>query len=138
MQIGRVSKKIGLTADTIRFYERRALLPRPARSAGGFRQYGEADIELLKFIRNVHQLGFTLREVRELVELRRGRLQPCAPVARRLEYKLAQVSEKVKELQRVKHELEAALRACNKELRKRTAPCPLLFGSGRERTENAK
>ncbi len=89
MHIGRVAKKIGLTPDAIRFYERNALLPRPPRTTGGFRQYAETDVETLGFIRRVQSLGFRLQEVRELLELRRRRLQPCAPVRRRLQQKLS-------------------------------------------------
>ena len=76
MQIGIVAKKIGLSVDAIRFYERNALLPRPPRTQGGFRQYAESDVETLAFIRRVQGLGFKLRG---------NRLQPCAPVRRRLE-----------------------------------------------------
>ena len=53
MQIGILAKKIGLSADAIRFYERNALLPRPTRTQGGFRQYAESDLETLAFIRRV-------------------------------------------------------------------------------------
>ena len=60
MQIGMVAKKIGVSADAIRFYERNALLPRAPRTQGGFRQYGESDVETLAFIRRVQGLGFKL------------------------------------------------------------------------------
>ena len=85
MQIGTVAKKQDLSVDAIRFYERNALLPRAPRTAGGFRQYAEGDIETLGFLRRAQGLGFTLFEVRELLELRRSRVQPCAPVRRRLD-----------------------------------------------------
>ncbi len=57
MQIGAVAKKVGLSVDAIRFYERNALLPRAPRSEGGFRQYGESDIETLGFVRRTQGLG---------------------------------------------------------------------------------
>jgi len=91
MQIGIVAKKIGLSVDAIRFYERNALLPRPPRTRGGFRQYAESDVETLAFIRRVQGLGFKLSEIRALLRLRGNRLQPCAPVRRRLEEKLVDV-----------------------------------------------
>jgi DNA-binding transcriptional MerR regulator len=91
MQIGIVAKKVGLSADAIRFYERNALMPRPARTPGGFRQYGQRDIETLAFIRRVQGLGFKLSEIRGLLSLRGRRMQPCAPVRRRLQTKLADV-----------------------------------------------
>lgn len=126
MQIGAVGKKVGLSVDAIRFYERNALLSRPPRTQGGFRRYGEADLETLGFIRRVQNLGFTLREVRDLLELRRSRLQPCAPVRRRLEGKLADTQQKLSDLQKLERELQTALRRCNKEMRKRSAHCPIL------------
>ena len=126
MQIGTVGKRVGLSVDAIRFYERSALLPRPPRTEGGFRQYSESDVETLSFIGRAQNLGFTLREVRDLLELRRSRLQPCAPVRRRLEEKLADVQRKVSDLQKLERELRLALRSCNKEIRKRSAHCPIL------------
>lgn len=128
MQIGAVGKKVGLSVDAIRFYERNALLPRPPRTEGGFRQYGESDVEALGFIRRVQNLGFTLREVRDLLGLRRNRLQPCAPVRRRLQEKLVDVQRKLTDLHKLEHELRLALRSCNRELRKRPAHCPILRG----------
>ena len=126
MQIGIVAKKIGVSVDAIRFYERNALLPRPPRTAGGFRRYGESDIETLAFIRRVQGLGFKLREIRGLLRLRGNSLQPCAPVQRRLQEKLADVKRKLTDLHKLEHELRLALRSCDRELRKRSAHCPIL------------
>jgi len=61
MQIGIVAKKIGLSVDAIRFYERNALVPHASRTAGGFRRFGESEIETLPFIRRVQGLGFARR-----------------------------------------------------------------------------
>jgi DNA-binding transcriptional MerR regulator len=126
MQIGIVAKRIGLSADAIRFYERNGLLPRPPRTEGGFRQYGDSDVETLGFIRRVQGLGFKLREIRGLLTLRGTRLQPCAPVQRRLQEKLTDVQRKLRDLRKLEQELRLALRSCNKELRKRSAHCPIL------------
>jgi DNA-binding transcriptional MerR regulator len=126
MQIGIVAKKIGLSVDAIRFYERNGLLPRPPRTEGGFRRYGENDVETLAFVRRVQGLGFKLSEIRGLLRLRGDRMQPCAPVQRRLRDKLADVQRKLRDLHKLEHELQLALRSCNKELRKRDAHCPIL------------
>jgi DNA-binding transcriptional MerR regulator len=126
MQIGTVAKKIGVSVDAIRFYERQSLLPRPPRTQGGFRQYGESDVDMVGFIRIAQGLGFALKEVRELLDLRRSRLQPCAPVRRRLEQKLADVRRKLFDLEKLEKELRLTLRSCNKEIRKQSAHCPLL------------
>lgn len=126
MQIGMVAKKIGLSVDAIRFYERNGLLPHPSRTEGGFRRFGENDVETLAFVRRVQGLGFKLSEIRGLLRLRGDRLQPCAPVKRRLQEKLADVTQKLDDLRKLEHELRLALRSCDRELRKRGAHCPIL------------
>ena len=137
MHIGSVAKKIGLTPDAIRFYERSALLPRPSRTAGGFRQYADTDVQTLRFIRQTQGLGFTLKEVRDLLILRSSRLQPCAPVCIRLQKKLVQVRRKLRDLQALQRELRTALRTCKKELHLKNARCPLLSGAKQNRPESA-
>ena len=126
LQIGIAAKKVGLSVDAIRFYERNALMPRPPRTQGGFRQYGQSDIETLAFIRRVQGLGFKLNEIRGLLSLRGHRMQPCAPVRRRLQTKLAGVRQKLENLRKLERELQLALRSCDKELRKQDAHCPIL------------
>jgi len=138
MQIGIVAKKIGLSVDAIRFYERNGLLPRPPRTQGNFRRYGENDLETLAFVRRVQGLGFKLSEIRGLLNLRGNRLQPCAPVRRRLLEKLANVQRKLIDLRKLEHELRLALRSCNKELRKRDAHCPILRAANNRKPETAK
>jgi len=126
MHIGSVAKKIGLSPDAIRFYERNALLPRAPRTQGGFRQYGEGEVETLAFIRRVQGLGFKLSEIKGLLSLRGNYLQSCAPVRRRLQDKLVDVRRKLADLQKLEHELRVALRICDRELRKATPHCPIL------------
>src|SRR6266850_6019243 len=138
MQIGVVAKKVGLSVDAIRFYERNALLPRASRTEGGFRRYGDSDVDTLSFIRRVQALGFTLGEVRELLGLRHSRMQPCAPVRRRLEQKLTSVRLKLADLHKLEHELRRALHGCKKEMRKRSAHCPLLRETKPRKSENTK
>jgi DNA-binding transcriptional MerR regulator len=138
MQIGVVAKRIGLSVDAIRFYERNALLPRVPRSQGGFRQYAESDIETLAFIRRVQGLGFKLDEIRSLLALRSSRMQPCAPVRRRLQAKLADVRRKLADIQKLEHELRSALRGCDTELRKPPAHCPILKERKPRKSESAK
>lgn len=137
MRIGSIAKKIGLSVDAIRFYERNALIPHPQRTEGGFRQYDGSDVEALAFIRRVQGLGFTLAEVRDLVHLRRNRLQPCAPVRRRLEQKLTHVHRKLTDLQKLEGELRSTLRSCKKEMNKLSAHCPLLKGTNTRKPESA-
>jgi len=126
MQIGVVAKKIGLTVDAIRFYERNGLLPRAPRTQGGFRRYGERDVEALSFIRRTQGLGFRLAEIRGLQALRNSRRQPCASVRNQLQGKLADVHRKLADLRKLEHELRSALRSCDRELRKQHPHCPVL------------
>ena len=77
MQIGELAKRTALTVDAIRFYERRQLLPKAIRSAGGFRLYTKDDIEHLHFIRQMHELGFSSREIGELINLRTRKVAAC-------------------------------------------------------------
>jgi len=135
MQIGIVAKRIGLSVDAIRFYERNGLLPHPPRTEGGFRRYGDNDVDTLAFIRRVQGLGFKLSEIRGLLRLRGNRLQPCAPVQRRLQEKLADVQRKLGDLHKLEHELRLGLRGCNRELRKRNAHCPILRENPRKESE---
>jgi len=138
MQIGVAAKQVGLSVDAIRFYERNALLPRASRTAGGFRQYTDTDVETLAFIRRTQHLGFTLSEVRGLLSLRGTRMQPCSPVRRKLQEKLADVRQKLADLQRIERDLRLALRSCDRELRKQNAHCPILRGARRMKMENGK
>src|SRR5437016_9695910 len=138
MQIGSAAKRVGISVDAIRFYERNALLQRAPRTEGGFRQYGEDDLETLGFIRRVQSLGFKLSEIRALLRLRGNRLQPCAPVRRRLEERLSDVQRKLTDLHKLEHELRLALRSCNRELRKRPAHCPILREGNPQKPVGAK
>ena len=138
MQIGAAAKKIGLSVDAIRFYERKALLLRAPRTEGGFRQYDESDVETLAFIRHAQGLGFKLSEIRSLLNLRRSRMQPCAPVRRQLQAKLADVRQKIANLHRIEHELRLALRSCDRELRKHPSHCPILTSRNTQGSDGGK
>ena len=132
MQIGELAKRTTLTVDAIRFYEKRQLLPKATRSTGGFRLYTTTDIEQLHFIRQMHELGFSLREIRELIELRTRKVAGCESVRELLNGKLVGVRAKLQELQKLESELMADLRKCNKELKRRqrhgASACPVLDG----------
>jgi MerR family mercuric resistance operon transcriptional regulator len=130
MQIGELAKRTALTVDAIRFYERRQLLPKTTRSTGGFRLYTAHDIEQLHFIRQMHGLGFSLREIRELMDLRTRKIAACESVRELLKHKVEDVRTKLGELQKLESELVADLQKCNKELKRRqrhaASACPVL------------
>jgi DNA-binding transcriptional MerR regulator len=130
MQIGELARRTALSVDSIRFYEERKLLPKPARSAGRFRLYATDDIERLLFIRQMHGLGFSLREIRELIDLRTCKVDACESVRALLRRKLVDVRGKVQELEKLESELVNDLKKCNKELKHgkqhAASACPVL------------
>ena len=125
MQIGDVAKRVSLTVDAIRFYERRRLLPNAIRTPGRFRLYTEESVERLRFIQQMQGLGFSLREVGELLRLRDRKVDACESVKKLLETKLGDVHSKLAHLRQLESELEADLRKCNSELnhRQKHTPC---------------
>jgi DNA-binding transcriptional MerR regulator len=112
VQIGRVAEQTGLSVDAIRFYEKQRLLDHPPRTEGGFRLFGWEDIERIRFIRSVQQLGFSLPEIRELLVLKRDHGEACSHVRELLRGKLGTVREKVRELRALERQLIRSLRKC--------------------------
>lgn len=110
--------------ETIRYYLRRGLLAEPPRSASGYRQFPSDAVNRLVFVRRAQGLGFTLDEIRELLELRVERPDACEEVEARAKARMAAVEEKLRELQRMRRALTRVVAAC--EARQRTGACPLL------------
>ena len=92
MRIGEAAKKSGLTIHTLRFYERKGLLARVARGPSNYREFPAVSIDRLQFIRDAQQLGFTLAEVRELLDLRGASAAACAALRAKGERKLHEVN----------------------------------------------
>lgn len=130
MQIGEAAKQASSTVDAIRFYERRGLLPRAPRTIGRFRLYSTDDIARLQFIRKMKSLGFSLREIKQLLDLRVHRVESCSSVRELLKTKLGAVRSKMQVLQKLESELAADLRRCGRELEHRRehkpCACPVL------------
>src|SRR3546814_2141059 len=111
--IGRAARKAGGGVETIRFYGRKGLIaqpPKPARA--GFRHYPEETVERIRFIRQAQELGFSLREVCELLDLRTDPQADAADVRARATAKLSDVNEKMRQLQRIRDALETLIAAC--------------------------
>ena len=142
VKIGEVARETGLSVDTIRFYEKEGLLKRPTRTEGGFRLFGQRDIDALKFIRNAQELGFALQEVRELLFLQGDGIESCEHVRELLEQKVGSVRGKIEELRKLQRSLQQALHQCERVLGD-TGPthkggCPVLkeLGTTKKRKEN--
>lgn len=122
--IGRLARAAGVHIETIRFYERRGLLPPPPRGANGYRRYGPEALPRLLFIRRAQALGFSLAEIGALLRLRvRGGVE-CEAVRRRVEAKRAAVAAKIRALRALDRALARLLDACRR--RAATAPCPIV------------
>lgn len=107
MLIGELARRTGVTATTLRFYEDDGLLAAPDRTPAGYRDYVEAAVERVRFVRQAQAAGLTLAQIREIVAIRdRGR-PPCAHVERLVEDRLAAVERRLDELERTRAELRA-------------------------------
>jgi DNA-binding transcriptional MerR regulator len=128
--IGRVAQETGFSVHAIRFYEREGLLKVPVRSEGRFRVFGPESVRELEFIRKAQELGFSLTEIRELLVLRRTGAQACSHVRDLLSTALGRVEGKIEDLLKLQGELKAALRKCNRDLKrsgnKPDEHCPML------------
>ncbi len=112
LTIGKLAKTVGVNIETIRFYERKGLLPLPERRESGYRVYSEDDVRRLKFIRRAKELGFSLREIQELLELRVDPNSTCDDVRHKAEKKIADIQKRIQELQRMQAALENLAAAC--------------------------
>ncbi len=112
LTIGKIAQGAGIGVETVRYYEREKLLPKPARDpSSGYRLYPPSTIARLQFIARAKRLGFTLRETRELLDLRRASVD-CGNVRSRAHEKIIQVREKIAELQRIEGALLRLADAC--------------------------
>lgn len=109
MRIGELAKTVGITPDTIRYYEREGLLPPPPRAANGYRDYQPATIDDLQFIRKAQALGLKLSAVREVLEISSGGEQPCEHVRATVASRLAEVEYRLKELRELRSTLRETL-----------------------------
>ena len=107
VRIGELAADVQLNPKTIRYYEEIGLLPAPRRTAAGYRQYGAADRERLRFIAKAKALGFTLREIGELLALRAGGEEPCSYLGQLLDHKLAAIEVQLAQLTELRTEFQA-------------------------------
>ena len=113
MRIGTVSRKAGVNAQTLRYYERRGLLPKTGRLASGYREYDPATVGLVRFIKNAQELGFTLNEIRELITLRANRSQSSEDVRRVATRKIEEMDRRIRRLSEMKDELAELVEQCS-------------------------
>lgn len=126
LQIGEIARRASVSIDTIRYYERRKLLPRSARSEGGFRLFSGETVRLVRFIKQAQEMGLSLDEIKEL--LTNGGAPQCKRVRDLLMAKIAELDERMTKLRRFRRMLLRHLADCESELQARgpAATCPMM------------
>lgn len=126
-RISDVAAKAGITADTLRYYERLGVLPRARRTAGGLRQYGDDVLRQVRFIQQAQALGLTLKDVRRLVgDQGRGGRDRCRKVRDLLALRLTDVDAKMVQLRSFRQTLRSHLAACERALERENPACPVM------------
>lgn len=111
LTIGKAAHEAGVNVETVRFYERRGLIKQPPKG-DGYRIYSAGMVKRIRFIREAQQIGFSLREIHELLSLRAEPSSDCADVRERALAKIEEVDRKMAELQRMRAALERVVAAC--------------------------
>ena len=122
LTIGAFAKVAAVNVETIRFYQRKCLLPEPNKPHGSIRRYGEADVMRVRFVKSAQKLGFSLDEIAELLRLDDG--THCEEASRLAEHKLKNVREKMADLARMEVVLSTLVCACHAQ--KGSVSCPLI------------
>jgi len=123
MRIGTAAKQAGVNIQTLRYYERRGILPRPPRRTSGYREFPDDAVRIVRFIKRAQDLGFTLDEVEELITLRNERRRDRARVRAVAERRVRQVEQKIGELAAMKKALTHLLHCCRTGS---TLECPII------------
>lgn len=121
---GQLAQEAGVNVETLRFYERRGLLPSPPRRPSGYREYPKEAVELVRFIQRAQALGFSLQEISELLALREVARATCGDVVILARRKVEQINSKINDLGSMKAALTKLLKDCTG-----TAPitrCPII------------
>lgn len=124
LTIGKAARIAGVGVETIRFYEREGLIAQPPPRQSGYRQYPEETVNLIRFIKRAKELGFTLKEIKELLALRIEPETTCEDIRSKAEAKISDIEERIRTLQRMKEALTKLTLACRE--RGQVSRCPIL------------
>ena len=124
MRIGEVAAVAAVNIQTLRYYERVGLLPKPERGPSGYRSYEPQAIKRVRFIKRAQELGFTLAEIGDLLAFRNDAAVSCGGVESRASATVARISEKISDLERMREALSHYVSACRS--RETLTECPLL------------
>ena len=123
MRIGTAAERAGVNIQTLRYYERRGLLPRPPRRRSGYREFADDAVRMVRFIKRAQDLGFTLDEVEELLRLRNDKRRDRARIRAGATRRVLQIERKVAELTAIKRALSHLLHCCAEGS---TLECPII------------
>ena len=123
--VGALADKAGINLETVRYYEKIGLMPKPKRKESRYRFYDESDLTRLKFIVRAKELGFTLKEISELLDLRIESKATCGDIKRIAGHKIQDVEQKIKDLQNIKKVLTKLINQCVNE-KLSSEECPIL------------
>ena len=123
MWISETAKEAGVNAQTLRYYERRGLLPRPSRRGSGYREYSPDAVRIVRFIKRAQELGFSLDEIEELVRLRGVRRSERQRVRAIAERKIEDIDRKIAQLTSMRDALAALVRSCHEGA---VPDCPII------------
>lgn len=112
MKIGELAKATATKVETVRYYEQTGLLPSPARTSGNYRSYSEEHLARLSFIRRARDLGFSIEQVRALLDLSDDRSRDCATIDRIATEHLREIDRKLADLTALRRELSALITSC--------------------------
>jgi DNA-binding transcriptional MerR regulator len=129
MKIGEVSKLSGVGVEALRFYEKSGLLDRPGRTDGGYRAYGRDVLERIAFIKQAQVLGFTLDEIRQLIEHKRKGESPCREVRSVVRKRLDELNERIAQMIQYREQLATELAEWDKDEALEGHVCGLIEGS---------
>ncbi len=113
MKIGSVANKAELSIDTLRFYEREGLISSPRRLFSGYRDFPEEVLDRLEFIKEAKRLGFSLREIKELLSMGVKSTRECGPVTHKAQTKLAEMDAEIARLNRLRRTLRKMVKECD-------------------------
>ena len=124
LTIGKVANQAGVGIETVRFYEREGLIPDPPRSESGYRRYPEDTVARLRFVKKAKELGFSLKEIRELLSLEAKPSGSCAEVRSRATDKIEDIDQKIAVLQAMRKALKGLVEECSGKGPR--TECPIL------------
>lgn len=124
-KVGEIAKKVGINIETLRYYEKIEIMPEPKRKESRYRFYNESDLRRLQFIKRAKELGFTLKEIKELLSIKIDTKSSCGDIKKLAEEKIEDIGRKVEDLHNIMAHLEILKNKCvNEEIS--SEDCPIV------------